>query len=325
MSQVLSDGTPFLAYDSGPGADRILIFATPDGLQLLFEQRHWFADGTFKTAPGFFTEIYSLHVLYIETTILVVFALLPSKLRATYDRLLQALETLKPGIVPSTLMTDYEKAAISAFGAAFPGLEVTGCHFHLAQNVWRHIQDNGLSNDYKNDENFAKLMRMLQGLAYLPPGDVEHAFETVFDPTSPFYDVCGQPVFDYFEDTYIGRPRRRGPRHSPLFEMGMWNVHDRVLSDAVKSNNSVEGFHNAFQNHVGAYSPTLWKLIAVLKKEQAMVQADVTRLIGGQASAPKRRKYKDLQKHVKIIILQYNAGDRSLMDTMEGLAFAFMF
>ena len=93
------------------------------------------------------------------------------------------------------------------------GLEVTGCHFHLAQNVWRHIQDNGLSNDYKNDENFEKLIRMLAGLAYLPPGDVEHSFETVFDPTSPFYDVRGQSVFDYFEDTYIGRPRRRGPRH----------------------------------------------------------------------------------------------------------------
>ena len=105
----------------------------------------------------------------------------------------------------------------------------------------------------------------------------------------------------------------------------MWNVHDRVLSDAAKSNNSVEGFHNAFQNHVGAYSPNLWKLIAVLKKEQAMVQADVKRLLGGQAPAPKRRKYKDLQKRVKTIILQYNAGDRSLMDTMEGLAFAFMF
>ena len=56
-----------------------------------------------------------------------------------------------------------------------------------------------------------------------------------------------------------------------------------------------------------------------------MGQADVTRLIGGQAPAPKRRKYQDLQKRVKTIILQYNAGDRSLMGTMEGLVFAFMF
>jgi hypothetical protein len=27
--------------------------------------------------------------------------------------------------------------------------------------------------------------------------------------------------------TYIGRPRRRGPRHPPMFSIDMWNVHDR--------------------------------------------------------------------------------------------------
>ena len=61
------------------------------------------------------------------------------------------------------------------------------------------------------------------------------------------------------------------------------------------------------------------------QNEQAMVNADVVRLSGDQAPAPKRRKYKDLQKRIKTIITQYNARDRSLMDTMEGLAFAFMF
>ena len=68
--------------------------------------------------------------------------------------------------------------------------------------------------------------------------DVENAFETVLEPTSPFNDVRGQPVFDYFQDTYIGRPRRRGPRQSTLYEIGMWNVHDRVLSDSAKSNSN---------------------------------------------------------------------------------------
>lgn len=325
MSQVLSDGTPFLAYDSGPGADRILLFATPGGLQLLCQQGDWFADGTFKTAPGIFSQIYTIHVLYLEQTIPVAFALLPSKSRTTYNRLLQALETLRPGLAPTTLMTDFESAAISAFREAYQGLKVTGCHFHLAQNVWRHIQDSGLSLDYIHDENFAKLMRMLPGLAYLPPLHVEQAFETVFDPASPVYDARGQPIFDYFEDTYIGRPRRRGPRHPPMFSIDMWNVHDRVLTDAAKSNNSCEGWHHAFQNVVGACYPNLWRLIEALKKEQSLVQADVTRLLGGQAPAPKRRKYKDLQKRIKTIVTQYNDGGRGLLETMEGLAFAFMF
>ncbi|KAK7111040.1 hypothetical protein V1264_014822 [Littorina saxatilis] len=323
--KVLTDGTTFLAYDSGRGADRILLFATPDGLRLLFEQKDWFADGTFKVAPGYFTQVYSIHVLYMGSTIPVVFALLPSKSRATCDRLLQALVTLRPGIAPSTLMTDFERAAVSAFDETFPGLQLTGCHFHLAQNVWRHIQDHGLATVYRDEEEFAKLMRMLPALAYLPPADVENAFETVFDPTSAFWDARAQPIIDYFEDTYIGRPRRRGPRHQPMFAVQMWNLHERTLTNNAKSNNSVEGFHNAFQGLLGAHSPSLWRLIAALKKEQILVQADITRLLAGQAPAPKRRKYRDLQVRAKRIIVQYNAGQRGLIDTMEGLAFTFMF
>jgi hypothetical protein len=222
-------------------------------------------------------------------------------------------------------MTDFEKAAIGAFTTAFPGLEITGCHFHLAQSVWRKIQDQGLSVHYRNDEDFAKVMRMLPALAYLPPADVEQAFEVIFDPASRFYDVRGQEIFDYFEDTYIGRPRRRGPRHAPMFQLDMWNVHGRIISDAARSNNCVEGFHNAFQNHVGGHSPGLWKLIGVLKKEQALVQADVTRLVAGQPPAPKRRKYRDLQRRIKDIITQYIHGQRLLEETMEGLAYCFMF
>ena len=166
---------------------------------------------------------------------------------------------------------------------------------------------------------------MLPALAYLPPADVENAFETVFDPTSAFWDARAQPIIDYFEDTYIGRPRRRGPRHQPMFAVQMWNLHERTLTDNAKSNNSVEGFHNAFQGLLGAHSPSLWRLIHALKKEQILVQADITRLLAGQAPAPKRRKYRDLQVRAKRIIVQYNAGQRGLIDTMEGLAFTFMF
>ncbi|XP_070181231.1 uncharacterized protein [Littorina saxatilis] len=110
-----------------------------------------------------------------------------------------------------------------------------------------------------------------------------------------------------------------------MFAVQMWNLHERTLTDNAKSNNSVEGFHNAFQGLLGAHSPSLWRLIAALKKEQILVQADITRLLAGQAPAPKRRKYRDLQVRAKRIIVQYNAGQRGFIDTMEGLAFTFMF
>jgi hypothetical protein len=54
---------PFLLYDSGIDSPaRILIFSTETNLRALTTTGHWFADGTFKTAPELFYQIYTIHV-----------------------------------------------------------------------------------------------------------------------------------------------------------------------------------------------------------------------------------------------------------------------
>ena len=55
--------------------------------------------------------------------------------------------------------------------------------------------------------------RMIAALAFVPPGDVVTAFETLSEHLPVEFD----PILDYFEDTYIGRPGRRGVRRQPLF------------------------------------------------------------------------------------------------------------
>ena len=53
--QVTSAGERFLIHDSGIRDEkRILIFGSPDALQLLRESPHWFGDGTFKVCPRIF-------------------------------------------------------------------------------------------------------------------------------------------------------------------------------------------------------------------------------------------------------------------------------
>ena len=50
--QRTAKGEQFLLYDSGPEAQRILIFGTQRNLDMLEASQVWLADGTFKTAPG---------------------------------------------------------------------------------------------------------------------------------------------------------------------------------------------------------------------------------------------------------------------------------
>lgn len=52
---------PFFLAEFGQGNNRCLIFSTRTNLQLLSQSRHWYADGTFKTAPMLFEQLYTIH------------------------------------------------------------------------------------------------------------------------------------------------------------------------------------------------------------------------------------------------------------------------
>lgn len=52
---------PFFLAEFGQGNNRGLIFSTRANLQMLSRSRHWYADGTFKTAPMLFEQLYTIH------------------------------------------------------------------------------------------------------------------------------------------------------------------------------------------------------------------------------------------------------------------------
>ena len=62
--QTTLSGQQFLLYDSGVADnDRIFMFGSPDAVTLLNQSTDWFADGTFKTVPEIFYQLYTLHAL----------------------------------------------------------------------------------------------------------------------------------------------------------------------------------------------------------------------------------------------------------------------
>jgi hypothetical protein len=69
----------FLLYDSGEGDKRTLIFSTHRNLQLLARSQHWYADGTFKTVPPLFAQLYTIHGLIQSNIVPAVFVLMSEK------------------------------------------------------------------------------------------------------------------------------------------------------------------------------------------------------------------------------------------------------
>ena len=137
--QLTAHNQQFLQYDSGVGDnERILLFASEDGLELLRNSTHWAADGTFKTAPEIFFQLYTVHCFAGNGQLFpCVYGLLTNKREETYVRLMRQLAVM--GGNPTELLIDYERAAMNAFVDVFPDADVKGCFFHLAQNVYRQV------------------------------------------------------------------------------------------------------------------------------------------------------------------------------------------
>ena len=178
--------TNFLLWDSGADDDaRILMFGTTENLTLLQENDHWFIDGTFKVAPTLFTQLFTVHALINNSAYPLVYVLLPEKTEHGYERVMQKILELHPGLNPACIMADFEKASLNACATIFPGARLAGCFFHLGQCLWRKVQECHLAEAYRDDENVRMYVKMLLALSFVPVEDVPYAFDELVKSSPP--------------------------------------------------------------------------------------------------------------------------------------------
>ena len=313
------DGQDFLLFDSGPVEKRILIFGTQKNLENLCQASHWSLDGTFKTVPRIFLQLYTIHALVNDRSVPLIYALLPDKSQTTYSNLLEQLKSLKHDLAPKTIMIDFEKAMINSLQLAFPQTEIKGCYFHFCQSIYRKIQSNGFNQRYLEDKEFSIAMKMIAALALVPACDVEKSFESLcaFLPPETY------PLQDYFEDTYLGRPCRRGRRREPLFGIELWNMYNRTADELPRTNNAVEGWHRSFLANVGCCHPNIWKFLTYIKREQALQQIHMVQSSAGFSIQSSRKKYLDVS--ARIISVTRNYENRDVVEYLRSIAYNLSF
>ncbi|KAL4084761.1 hypothetical protein QTP88_027672 [Uroleucon formosanum] len=130
----------FLFYDNRSTNSRIIIiiFASPEYLEILSQSDHVFMDGTFSSCPK---------TVYVEP--------------------LMALEDTCSSV--KSFSIDFELAMIKAIEEAFEdSVSIHLCYYHLSQSVWRKVQNLGFSTKYTKDKEFRCSVRMINALAFLP-------------------------------------------------------------------------------------------------------------------------------------------------------------
>lgn len=94
-----------------------------------------------------------------------------------------------------------------------------------------------------------------------------------------------------------------------------------VIQHLPRSNNSVEGWHNAFAKRVCHKHPTLTKLVKKIRIEQAANEVALERLLAGNVPPAAKRKYVSQNRRLENIIETYH--QRPLDDFLRAIAHNF--
>ncbi|XP_062612625.1 uncharacterized protein LOC134274356, partial [Saccostrea cucullata] len=291
-----------LCDDTDAQGHRILIFSTDSNLQHLCAADTVFSDGTFYSCTRFFTQLYTLHANVNGTMFPLVFGLLPNKSEATYNRFLvllkDAVSDRQSVLTPENWLLDFEIAARNAVHGNFPRTSIKGCFFHYTQCIWRKVQSCGLTTQFREDEDFHRLVRRAAVLPLVPEQRVEDVwFEALEDNEDDNQDV-GR-FKDYVTETWVEG------------HLMNWNHYD---NEGPRTTNAVEGWHHKFNRMCRPPHPNLFMFVQLIQKEQAANEAKMIQLAAGGVVRPKKRKYRQLDRHIQDLKDRLRRGDIQIMD-----------
>jgi hypothetical protein len=304
-------GDPFLLYDSGQeDADRLLIFTTDENLRVLAMCDQVFSDGTFKTVPEAFAQLFGIHGKYMGFVFPLVFALTTrlteETYRVVYERVKERCTQLRLRLDREnlTIMMDFELANMNAVRRVFPLATVRGCLFHFDQTIWRHVVEAGLKNEYETvDSPVRRDVVTLMALPFVPLDDLVEVFEDITEEMDPRLD----DIVTNLETNYVKGVQRRRRLIAPRFRPEVWNTYEATLGGEQRTNNSVEGWHNHLQLFMVVRHPTIWRFLENLRKEENQIFTQITQVRGGhtQIREPVNKKYRTNQRQVEAIVDNY--------------------
>ncbi|KAF0749458.1 MULE domain-containing protein [Aphis craccivora] len=202
----------------------------------------WFADGTFKSVPNIFTQLYTIHGNISSTVYPLICILICKKNENSYSEVLNQINILKPNLQPKSIVMDFEQAFIKSFKELNSDVTIYGYVI------------------------FAHEIKKLSALAFVPVDNVISAFEELIN--SDYYvenEENLQTVVDYFEDTWIGRLTRGG---SPRTNNAVEGWH-RAFNSALGANHiTVWKFINMLKREQGLQKAKMEQQIAGVPQQK---------------------------------------------------------
>ncbi|CDW54653.1 FLYWCH and MULE domain containing protein [Trichuris trichiura] len=297
------DGDGFLLYDTGLGDhDRILIFGRLSNGAWSNCMKNLVANATLDIESSLFPHVF---VLMAERGffIPVLFALLPDKQEATYRRMFSAAKEMWPDLAPESVSMDFDQAAMNAVCAVFPNANAVGCFVHLVRRMKTKLVEKGLLEKYNTDTEFARSVRMVLALAFVPLDAIEKAFSE-FSSKSP--KALG-PILDWFEEDYLGLPNHFGSRRIPPFPPRLWSVYDKMLMGEYLTNELVNAASRRISSEFAVAQPTTWKFVDRIRALQEWSDQLYEDFEWGKKPPKRRLQFVEADKRIQQLVKQFDS------------------
>ena len=233
---------------------------SPSAMVYLHRSQDMFGDGTFKSCPKHFEQLYTIITFADGMYVPVAFFLLPGSSKEVYQNMFKLLYSLHFEVRGSCLEgkilhLDFEQAAHAAAKLSLPGLALKGCLFHLKQSWWKKIQKVGLSEEFKNpDSEIGQFLKITFGLPYLDPLDVCESYA---------FDILEQAPDDQRIDEYLEYLAKTYICSHSSFPPTLWASTD-VCSK--RTTNGSEAFHRKLNSLFYPSHPSVVELVDRLQE-----------------------------------------------------------
>lgn len=289
----------------------IVILSTIENLHHLANCTIILGDGTFKTCPKFYLQLYTLHGYNNGSYTACVYCLLPDKKKSTYEIMLsliaEACTENNVTLDPTVVQVDLEMAFHLALRSTWPSCDIRACHFHLAQAWFRKIQSLGLVNDFKEKESeLGRWLKLYFVLPILTPEEIEDCFAFTIMNDQPDDDRA-RLFTDYIYDKYL--------TSSSAFPPSLWAG---IASQEVTTTNACESFHLHFSQNLNTEHPNIFRFLEAIKHEQ---EKTMLKLRSKGMPAPKKRKLmRDKKDRREALIEKYRQGNLSQAEFLHEMS-----
>ena len=260
----------FLRFDVSNDKDRAIIFCSNVGLEILSLAKRWHSDGTFETTTKFFYQLYIIHGWYKGVMFPCAYILLTRKDINLYKLVIRNLIELglenKLILRPEEILTDFEQAAITAFGHYFPNASILGCFFHFGQSLYRNLCLHGMKTKYMTDDALKIWFKSLIALALIPTKDIQDEFVDLLEKAQGNKNIKNLKYFLVFEydgmEQFCEYLTNNWFDDDCKFPINLWNHYN---NRGPRTNNHIEGYNLKMKKMLGSH-PNIWKFISKIKQ-----------------------------------------------------------